>query len=380
MVDVVDPSPSSPFAFRPQHFTTPLLVATHACVPPTARRTAASSLAAPAPSAFDGTGVRRVVVVPSESCPPNPLNPQHVTLASASNAHEKYVPSATTDALVIPETSSGCALFCGDAPYPSWPYALLPQHLTEPSLSRAHEWSAPHAIVFAVVTFTTYVRCALSFHVPSPSWPLSFSPQHAACPPTSTAQVCAPPAAMSVAVDTPETSEGESRSTSSPSPSRPSSPFPQHITAPPSSNAHECSSPSATSVAFAIPETALGLELSFPDPSPSRPAPFEPQQYTVPSVSAAHECSSPSDRRAPLAPPAETSSATSGTATSHATRRGIARSHPEGGATATPPRGEGGGGARNPMTPCAVMTSVAFVTTRVLCDVSRLINRSTGSA
>ena len=71
-------------------------------------------------------------------------------------------------AVVIPDTSTG-EVRSVVVPSPSWPYTFLPQHITLPSVSRAHEWKAPRAMLVAVVMPATSTGIVLCVVVPSPS-------------------------------------------------------------------------------------------------------------------------------------------------------------------------------------------------------------------
>ena len=72
-------------------------------------------------------------------------------------------------------------------PSPSWPLPLLPQHFIVPSVSRAHEWEPPRAMLVVVVMPDTSTGVVLSVVVLSPSWPMLFLPQHFIVPSVSRA-------------------------------------------------------------------------------------------------------------------------------------------------------------------------------------------------
>src|SRR5450830_575015 len=90
------------------------------------------------------TGVRRVVVVPSPSCP-LVLEPQHFTPPPLVSAQVWLVPAATAvTPLDRPLTATG-ARRCVVVPSPSCPKLLLPQHHTPPPLVSAQVWEPPAA-------------------------------------------------------------------------------------------------------------------------------------------------------------------------------------------------------------------------------------------
>ena len=78
-----------------------------------------------------------------------------------------------------PETSTGMLLLIALDPLPSWPYALLPQHLTRPAPVSAQVCWPPGAIVLTPPPRpTTLTGTARFLRAPSPSWPSMFDPQH----------------------------------------------------------------------------------------------------------------------------------------------------------------------------------------------------------
>jgi len=79
-LSVVVPSPSWPSAFQPQHFTVPLLVSAHVWSPP------ALTLVAPLERPLTDTGVSLSFVVPSPSSP-SAFQPQHFTAPPLVRAH-----------------------------------------------------------------------------------------------------------------------------------------------------------------------------------------------------------------------------------------------------------------------------------------------------
>ena len=58
------------------------------------------------------------------------------------------------NATINPETSTGVVRSLV-VPSPSSPYSFRPQHFTLPSVSTAHEWSPPRAMLVAFVIFKT---------------------------------------------------------------------------------------------------------------------------------------------------------------------------------------------------------------------------------
>lgn len=77
---VVVPSPSWPVLLLPQHLTAPVFVTAHVRAYPNA------TLTTPVDNPTTSTGVSRLVVVPSPSCP-RLLDPQHLTPPAVVSAH-----------------------------------------------------------------------------------------------------------------------------------------------------------------------------------------------------------------------------------------------------------------------------------------------------
>src|SRR5437588_176529 len=95
---VVVPSPSCPYAFQPQHLIPPAPSSAQVWSRP------AYSAFTPLPSPTTSTGVERDTCVPSPSRP-LPLNPQHFTPPLAVSAHAWRSPTAIAPApLVRPRT------------------------------------------------------------------------------------------------------------------------------------------------------------------------------------------------------------------------------------------------------------------------------------
>src|SRR5512143_3498147 len=116
-------SPSWPALFLPQHFTAPAVVS--AQVWPAPATIAITPLAKP----LTETGVRRLVCVPSPSCP-LVFVPQHLTAPPLVSAQLWTLPTATeVTPLVRPLTCVGVRAGFVE-PSPIWPPLLSPQHLT----------------------------------------------------------------------------------------------------------------------------------------------------------------------------------------------------------------------------------------------------------
>src|SRR6185312_3614072 len=91
--------------------------------------------------------------------------------------------------LVNPVTSTGVKLSIL-TPLPSWPFELLPQHLTPPALVNAQAWLAPVASAMTpLLSPLTGVGVWRSVFVPSPISPWSFNPQQETPPAVVIAQV-----------------------------------------------------------------------------------------------------------------------------------------------------------------------------------------------
>ena len=217
--------------------------------------------------------------------------------------------------------------------------------MVSPSVSRAHEWERPRAILVAVDisdTLAGVVRCVAV----RPSWPLSLLPQHMMLP------ACRPSAGRTVGVTQSDTrrprgpghfdgdgtvrtapvpelaeevvsqhmiaplvsrrtsgscperycrrrdpghGEGVVRRVVVPSPSWPLSLLPQHVMAPPVSRAHEWESPRAILFAVEILNTSTGVELWVVVPFPSWPLTLLPQHLIAPPIGRAHRSSAQSD-------------------------------------------------------------------------------------
>src|SRR5665213_449938 len=129
----VVPSPSWPTSFAPQHFTPPAFVNAHVLLEP------GEIAATPVCRPLTSTGVRRIIVVPSPSSP-QAFEPQHFTPPDWVTAQLCAGPAAiATTPLVKPVTSAG-VLRSILVPSPNWPAKLKPQHLTPPACVSAHEW------------------------------------------------------------------------------------------------------------------------------------------------------------------------------------------------------------------------------------------------
>ncbi len=168
---VVVPSPSWPKPLLPQHSVPPDVITAQVWASPP------SSEATPPPTAEATTGTVWLVVEPSPSWP-LAFAPQHTTMPLVFSAQVWYAPAAMADTpLARPETATGVELSVKEA-FPSWPPRLLPQHLTAPPDVSAHAWPWPVAMVATPLARpTTVTGVKRSVVVPSPSCPKSFEPQ-----------------------------------------------------------------------------------------------------------------------------------------------------------------------------------------------------------
>jgi hypothetical protein len=97
------------------------------------------------PSPEGVTGTNEPVPDPSPV-----IVPQHRTPPDVNRAHESWTPvdtAATPDDNPITFTGVVLAVV---VPFPSWPYALSPQHRTPPAVVTAHVWSKPAEIDMTV--------------------------------------------------------------------------------------------------------------------------------------------------------------------------------------------------------------------------------------
>ena len=143
-LSIVEPFPSWPPPLNPQHLTPPALVRAQVWVLPAA--IAVTPMARPARS----TGVALPIVEPFPSCPLT-FQPQHLTAPAFMSAHVWAKPAAIALTLLgRPETSTGVEVVF-DEPLPSWPSPFQPQHLTARPVkahrrgtrqprSRSHHW------------------------------------------------------------------------------------------------------------------------------------------------------------------------------------------------------------------------------------------------
>src|SRR5437588_329975 len=99
----------------------------------------------PLVSPTTSTGVERLVRVPSPSWP-QPLSPQHLTPPALVTAQVCKPPTAMAETpLASPETSTGVERLVV-VPSPTCPQAFQPQHLTPPVLVIAQLWEEPAAM------------------------------------------------------------------------------------------------------------------------------------------------------------------------------------------------------------------------------------------
>ena len=215
-IDVFVPFPSCPSELRPQHLTPPALVSAQVWSPPAA--IALTPLASPLTS----TGTLLSVFVPFPSWP-EALLPQHLTAPALVSAQVWSPPAAIAlTPLASPLTSTG-TLLSVVVPFPSWPKTLSPQHLTAPALVSAQVWTLPAAIALTpLASPLTSTGTLLSVFVPFPSWPKPLKPQHLTPPALVSAQVWTPPAAIALTpLASPLTSTGTLLSVVVPFPSSP---------------------------------------------------------------------------------------------------------------------------------------------------------------
>ena len=267
----------------------------------------------------------RFSVSPWPSCP-SVFWPQHLTVSSSSSAHEWPSPAETAATVRPgPRSTEGRSAPISPAasprlvvsPWPSWPSALTPQHLTVSSSSRAHVWLSPAETAVAVrpdprstdrrlvpISVGLSPRSVVS---PWPSWPSALSPQHLTVPLSSTVHVWLSPPEMAVAVRpgprstagrlAPISPAASPRLVVSPRPSCPSSLKPQHFRVPSSSSAQVWLAPAVTAVAVRpgprsterrlVPISLASSPRLVVSPRPSCPTVLRPQHFTVPLSSSA---------------------------------------------------------------------------------------------
>ncbi|KRC30598.1 hypothetical protein ASE28_14285 [Acidovorax sp. Root219] len=133
LLSVVLPSPSWPYALRPQHCTAPAVVSAQVWLP------SAAMAATPPAKPVTVWGVVLSVVLPSPSWP-KLLSPQHCTAPAVVSAQLWFSPAAmAATPLARPVTGWG-VLLSVVLPSPSWPSLLRPQHCTAPALVSAQLW------------------------------------------------------------------------------------------------------------------------------------------------------------------------------------------------------------------------------------------------
>src|SRR5579885_1593940 len=191
---VVVPSPSWPESFIPQAHTVPSFFTARLCATP------AASAVTPTMPPLTWTGVERLVVVPSPSCPSS-LAPQAQTVPSFFRARPWPVPATIAATSVRPLTWTGLVRLVV-VPSPSWPASLTPQAHTVPSFFRATlNWSpaatarTPPGTLVSPLTRTGALRLIV---VSSPSWPTALPPQAQTVPSPVTARLWSPPTAAFV--------------------------------------------------------------------------------------------------------------------------------------------------------------------------------------
>src|SRR5262249_39515166 len=125
----------------------------------------------------------------------------------------------------------------------------------------------------------------------APIWPYWLLPQHHTDPSVFAAQVCAPPAyAAATSVDIASTRVGVRRGLVSPRPSCPKRLLPQHHSELSTRSAHECCPPAYTSVTLGRSAGSMltGEVCGTVSPVPSWPNRLSPQHHTAPSLVNAH--------------------------------------------------------------------------------------------
>ena len=152
------------------------------CAPPAASCVGAEPAGRPSTT----VGSARSLIEPSPSCPAL-FAPQH-TAAPARAAHVWRAPALSALAPASPATATGAARSLIE-PSPSWPRSFAPQQRTLPSLSRAQVCSSPATSCVALAIPATATGAARALIEPSPSWPWSFAPQHHTVPSLSPAQL-----------------------------------------------------------------------------------------------------------------------------------------------------------------------------------------------
>ena len=176
-------SPSCPFQFSPQHITFRSTVIAHVWNDP------AETLSAPVPPSEEYAGICRSVVVPSPICP-LAFRPQHFTLLSVSTAQVCDSPDETPIA-DTPEPRSTVigVVLSMVVPSPSCPNEFEPQQRIDPSSSSVQVWYDPAeiSIAFLPIGIEAFCGSRLESLVPSPSCPLSFIPQQLTEPSSSMA-------------------------------------------------------------------------------------------------------------------------------------------------------------------------------------------------
>jgi hypothetical protein len=168
-------------------------------------------------------------------------------------------------------------------PSPSCPLALAPQPHTTPLPSTAVTNPAPTPRVLMVGN-PDRVGTLRAVVVPSPSWPELFEPHSQIAPALVRAAVKSPPASnWTMSAGAVGTNVGTPRAVVVPSPSCPLLLAPQAYTVPLVSRASECVAPAVTALAPVSPATGAGVLRFVVVPSPSCFEVLRPQAHTVPS-------------------------------------------------------------------------------------------------
>src|SRR5262249_34212591 len=149
-----------------QHFTVPSASSAHEWNSPRASDTAGLAAVMPV------TRVGDELVSPGEPSPISPAAslPQHFTVPSARNAHEWKPPDAIALAPVIPDTATGTVLSAVDA-LPSCPLPFRPQQNIGPPWTSTQVWLPPAESCSAAPIPETVTGTVLVVVVPLPSSP-----------------------------------------------------------------------------------------------------------------------------------------------------------------------------------------------------------------
>src|SRR5690554_181399 len=180
----MEPSPSCPVPFAPQHHKEP-----PARTPQVAKlpaETCSQSLSSPM-----RTGCALESVVPLPNCP-QPLSPQHQSVESLRIAQAWRAPIDTWAQLLAEPTRTGLRRVAV-SPNPSCSKLLNPQHQRVSSLRIAHADRSPSTTSDQVWAASMGIGQAWDSKPPLPSCPLPFDPQHHNLPAESMPHECSEP-------------------------------------------------------------------------------------------------------------------------------------------------------------------------------------------